>query len=164
MDTMNVGAGLTVDDLPEDSGPRHELVDGSLFVTPMGDLQHQFVIGRLHSILTSLAPSELAVLITPNIIASQSTLLIPDLAVASAATVLEGARTRRLGLAPTDVAMVVEVLSPSTARYDRSLKRQTYLEWGIPTYWLVEAGRIERYGAASDPSWASLDEATLFGL
>jgi Uma2 family endonuclease len=34
--------------------------------------------------------------------------------------------------------LVVEVLSPSTARYDRGLKRRFYQRAGVPQYWIVD--------------------------
>jgi Uma2 family endonuclease len=33
---------------------------------------------------------------------------------------------------------VVEVLSPSTSRYDRVLKSSRYAEAGLPQYWIVD--------------------------
>lgn len=35
--------------------------------------------------------------------------------------------------------LAIEVLSPSTARYDRFTKRRLYQEVGVPLYWLVDA-------------------------
>jgi Uma2 family endonuclease len=34
--------------------------------------------------------------------------------------------------------LVVEILSPTTARYDRYTKRHLYQEAGIPFYWIVD--------------------------
>jgi Uma2 family endonuclease len=34
--------------------------------------------------------------------------------------------------------LVVEILSPSTRRFDLTLKRQLYAEMGIPSYWIVD--------------------------
>jgi len=61
------------------------------------------------------------------------TLVQPDVFVAP----LEQARTldwTRI----QDLLLVVEVLSPSTARYDRFTKRRLYQEVGVPVYWLVD--------------------------
>lgn len=33
---------------------------------------------------------------------------------------------------------MVEILSPSTRRFDLTLKRQIYAEMGIPSYWSVD--------------------------
>ncbi|GAB3467749.1 Uma2 family endonuclease [Kineococcus endophyticus] len=39
---------------------------------------------------------------------------------------------------PSDVLLVVEVESPSTKSTDRSLKRDRYAQWRIPSYWIVD--------------------------
>jgi Uma2 family endonuclease len=46
--------------------------------------------------------------------------------------------------APT---LVVEILSPSTTRIDRSTKRQLYTRYGVPYHWIIdpEARTIEGY-------------------
>jgi Uma2 family endonuclease len=37
-----------------------------------------------------------------------------------------------------DLLLAIEVLSPSTTRYDRFTKRRLYQEVGIPLYWVVD--------------------------
>jgi Uma2 family endonuclease len=37
-----------------------------------------------------------------------------------------------------DLSLTIEVLSPTTARYDRYTKRRLYQEVGIPVYWIVD--------------------------
>jgi len=48
--------------------------------------------------------------------------------------------------------LVVEVLSPSTARRDRGIKHHLYQRGGIPEYWVVDpdARLIERWRPADD--------------
>ncbi|SCG74694.1 Uma2 family endonuclease [Micromonospora humi] len=43
-----------------------------------------------------------------------------------------------LWLHAADVALVVEIESPSSRRYDRLIKPTLYAEAGIPHYWRVE--------------------------
>jgi Uma2 family endonuclease len=45
------------------------------------------------------------------------------------------------------VHLVIEVLSPSTARYDRVLKRRFYQRMGVAEYWIVDvdARMVERW-------------------
>jgi Uma2 family endonuclease len=46
-----------------------------------------------------------------------------------------------------NLLLVVEVLSPSTARADRFTKRRRYQEAGVPLYWIVdgEEQRVEAW-------------------
>jgi Uma2 family endonuclease len=41
-------------------------------------------------------------------------------------------------LRAADVVLAVEILSPGSARIDRTLKRAEYADAGIPHYWLVD--------------------------
>jgi Uma2 family endonuclease len=47
----------------------------------------------------------------------------------------------------TDLMLAVEVLSPSTARADRQVKRRLFQRRGVPEYWIVDldARLIERW-------------------
>jgi Uma2 family endonuclease len=47
----------------------------------------------------------------------------------------------------TSLLLAVEILSPSTARYDRIVKRRRYQRAGIPEYWIVDPDSrvIERW-------------------
>lgn len=144
MDTVLKRGPLTIADLPDDEvWPRHELIDGGLHVTPHADAQHQAVVMRLIRALDrALLPGHQ--LYSPlNVVRGQDTLLIPDLVV-----------TNRdlgsvLGAAPEDCVLVVEVLSPSTRRYDLSAKRSLFREWGVSA-WFVDplTSGIEADGAA----------------
>ena len=64
-------------------------------------------------------------------IVALATRLQPDLTVM---------RLADIDLPPTQARplLVVEVLSPSTRRFDVTLKRQLYAEFRIPSYWLVD--------------------------
>ena len=55
--------------------------------------------------------------------------------------------------------LIVEVLSPSTARADRTVKRRRFQKIGIPEYWIVDldARAIERW-RPSDARPEFLDE------
>ena len=51
---------------------------------------------------------------------------------------------------------VVEVLSPSTARYDRNEKFVSYAANGVPEYWIVDAAKreVECYDLAEDGTYS----------
>ncbi|GAB3216262.1 Uma2 family endonuclease [Kineococcus gypseus] len=164
---------LRVEDLPQDEGgPRMELVDGSLHVTPLGDLRHQRLVALLAHRLTDLAPLEWVVLPGANLLRRAATdrLLIPDVVVVAEEAVAEGG----VYADPSDVLLVVEVESPSTRSVDRLLKRELYAQWKVPHYWVVdpeartltrlELGPGRRYAEGSgDTGWlASFDGSALW--
>jgi len=64
---------------------------------------------------------------------SPDTLVQPDLFVVC----LDEARTEEWSDIKT-LLLVVEVLSPGTARQDRFTKRRLYQEVGVPLYWIVD--------------------------
>jgi Uma2 family endonuclease len=121
-----------------DDGQRYEVVRGELLVTPAPGFGHQGIIGQLHGELyLYLKPHGLtAQLLTApaDITLGPDTLVQPDLFVADTAAVI---RTRQW----TDIRtlfLVVEVISQSTARSDRNIKRPEYQRYGIPQYWIVD--------------------------
>lgn len=121
--------------LPDD-GSRYETVHGELLVTPAPRAWHQIVLGRLHHMIFSyLSEEPIGVLFhsPADISWSDDTLLQPDLFVVDReqARSMDWARMKRL-------LLVVEVLSPTTARYDRFTKRRLYQEVQIPAYWIVD--------------------------
>jgi Uma2 family endonuclease len=120
---------LTVDDLPTDEqGVRFELIDGSLYVTPLGDFEHQRLILNYAFLIKPQLPQGLEVLAGVNVIVGEQTLVEPDVAVVDPMFVTKAG----LGVAPEGLRFVVEVTSPSTRRRDLSIKRELYREWGVP--------------------------------
>lgn len=155
---MSVSIGtplpLHLEDLPQDGdGPRIELVDGGLLVTPMAGLAHQYVVGRLQTCLGAAAPGEWVVLPGANVArrGAQDRLLIPDVLVVEASVITEGSPY----VDPSDVLLVVEVESPSTKSTDRLLKRELYAQWRIPRYWIVDvdARRITKLRLTAERSY-----------
>ena len=116
----------------EDSGMRRELVDGVLIVSPYASRRHALAAHRLSQLLDDGCPPGLLVFGSPNNVDREpATNLQPDLTVFRAQDID----------APATIArplLVVEILSPSTRRFDLTLKRQIYAEMGIPSYWLVD--------------------------
>ncbi len=124
--------------LPED-GKRYETVHGELLVTPSPRLIHQRIVRRLLVALDNYLEREPVgeVFTSPADISwSDDTLVQPDLFVAdpSESSTQEWSRVKTL-------LLVVEVLSPGTARFDRFTKRRLYQEHQIPLYWIVDPDR-----------------------
>ncbi len=121
--------------LPED-GHRHEVVHGELLVTPAPRALHQEVVRRLLVRLSLYLDAEPAGHVLPapaDISWGPDTLVQPDVFVVR----LEQARTLDWSRMK-DLLLVVEVLSPSSARADRFTKRIEYQRQGIPQYWIVD--------------------------
>ncbi|MGH9086882.1 MAG: Uma2 family endonuclease [Acidimicrobiales bacterium] len=116
-----------------DDGYRRELVDGQLLVTPSPVGRHQNAAAAFHVQLANACPPEHKVFEAPfDWRASDDTVLVPDLVVF---------RTRDFdpdGPLTATPLLVVEIGSPSTARIDRTLKRDVYERAGVPAYWLVD--------------------------
>jgi Uma2 family endonuclease len=121
--------------LPDD-GNRYETVHGELLVTPAPRAAHQLVVERLVNALgTYLRQQRVGqVWISPADISwEEDTLVQPDCFVVpiAEARTLDWTRMKTL-------LLVVEILSPGTARADRFTKRRLYQEQRIPLYWIVD--------------------------
>ena len=123
-------------DLPDD-GNRYEVVDGELLVTPAPSLPHQRAVRGLYDRLGPFVRAHQLgeVLLSPaDIEFDDRTLLQPDLFVAP---LVEG-RPPRSWKEIRTLLLAAEVLSPSTARADRQVKRRRYQRHGVPEYWIVD--------------------------
>lgn len=123
--------------LPDD-GQRYEIIDGSLLVSPPPSTRHQAIADRLHRLLRAAAGPELEVLEAAGVQLPNG-LLVPDVLVAHTAAVWSG----RSVLAPADLLLAVEVVSPSSATTDRVTKPTLYAAAGVPAYWRVELAGTE---------------------
>jgi Uma2 family endonuclease len=120
-----------LDALPDD-GHRYELIDGVLVVSPAPSVRHQRALARLHLALAPPCPPELELFFAPfDVALSDTTVMQPDLLVARRSDLTE----RDL---PTAPLLAVEVLSPSTRRFDLLLKRSRYEAAGCAAYWVVD--------------------------
>ncbi len=121
--------------LPDD-GNRYETVFGELLVTPAPRAWHQEVVARVVEAVRAYLRAEPvghALMSPADISWGPDTLVQPDLFVVplEQARTLEWSRMR-------DLLLVIEVLSPSTARADRFTKRRLYQERGAALYWIVD--------------------------
>jgi Uma2 family endonuclease len=118
-------------DTPDD-GHRYELIDGVLVVTPGPVMRHQDSVVSLLLLLKAACPPALKVLMAPFAVAlADDTELQPDLLVAPRSQFTR----KELPGAPL---LAIEVLSPSTRRFDLLLKRDRLQTAGCPSYWLVD--------------------------
>ena len=130
----------TSDDLGDvdDELHRYEVADGSLVVSPPPTPRHQRIARRLlfqlHAQETDRWEAVYEEYVRLGTDARQ-----PDLAlIRRGAPEPAGSYGRR----PDAFGLVVEVVSPTSSRRDRVLKRLEYAEAGISHYWLVETDPV----------------------
>ena len=120
-----------------DDGNRYELISGELIVTPSPRGIHQVAVAELMwNIRRWLESTGVGrILASPSDISlGEDEVLQPDLFVYRTAT----GKQLRDWTDITGLLLVIEVLSPSTARYDRQLKRRRYQRARVPEYWVVD--------------------------
>ena len=138
--------------LPDD-GRRYEIIRGYLYVSPAPSAIHQRVSSRLNRMLDRFVLA----LGLGEVFYAPFDILLPE---RIAEPVQPDLIFFRAGEEPGDDApnfqgvpgLVVEVLSPSTRRYDLGTKLGAYLEAGIPEVWFADpaAETIRVYGLSED--------------
>ena len=133
---------LTYEDyvLFPDDGRRHEIIDGTHYVTAAPFVRHQRIVVHLTvslgSFLRQHPLGELLVAPT-DILLSPHDIVQPDLFFISRqrAAIVKDANIQG---APD---LVIEILSKSTHRLDRIVKRNAYERWGVLEYWMLDPSR-----------------------
>jgi len=126
--------------------PRYELVDGELLVTPSPVGRHQrAVVGLVRALDDYVEAHGLGVVLTsPSDVELEAERLVqPDV---YAMSWPEWNRLATLGWPARNLLLAAEVLSPSSSRYDRVVKRPLY-QAHVPEYWIVDldARLVERW-------------------
>jgi len=122
----------------DDDEKRWELIDGVPYSMSAPNRRHQEISGNLYEqIRNFLKGKPCKVYYAPfdvrlNADTLDDTVVQPDLLIVCDHSILNDAGCAG---APD---MVVEILSPSTSRYDRTLKFNTYLKAGIREYWIID--------------------------
>lgn len=136
--SLTEAEGCTIADLERlvelagDDGHRYELIGGSIVVNPAPRPRHQIASFNLARLLHEARPEGHTVLVAPVALDLPGGQRVePDLLVVPHGSIGE----LRLTL---PVLLVVELVSPSTAKLDLSIKRNAYAEPGIPHYWLLD--------------------------
>ena len=125
-----------VRDLPDD-GNRYEVIDGVLLVSPSPRALHQRALRQLFVTLDPYIErfSLGELLWSPaDIELDPRTMVQPDLFVMP----LDAGRRQREWNQVRGLVLAIEVLSPSTARYDRVIKRDRFMREQVADYWIVD--------------------------
>jgi Uma2 family endonuclease len=119
--------------LPDE--PRCELLYGRLPLTPAPTVRHQFVVMALGRFLHELAQHQggYALASPVDMVLAEHSIVQPD--VIYVGRERAGILRRRVEGAPE---LVIEVLSPTTARRDLGEKIRLYSEAGVVEYWIVD--------------------------
>ena len=149
--------------LPDD-GNRYEIVDGRLLVKPAPRTFHQTISRRLQFLIYGLERSGKGYIFNApvEVIMPGASPVQPDLVYLTAeqkGLIVE----KSIEGVPH---LLIEILSPSTASVDRTLKLNTYTRAGVPNYWIVdpEAKTLEVYHLRDDAYSvaAALDEFSTY--
>ena len=128
--------------------PRYELIDGELLVTPAPGSPHQLAVGEIHVLLMAYVDREqvgVTFLSPADLELKEDSITQPDVFVAP------GGPGGDDGPLPWSLIkallLAVEVLSPSSLRTDRVIKRDYFMESKVDEYWVVDidACAIERW-------------------
>ncbi|MEO7964146.1 MAG: Uma2 family endonuclease [Gemmatimonadaceae bacterium] len=136
--------------MPEQPGKTIEVIDGELFVMPAPSLVHQEVVGSFYEAMRAYARSQpigIVCLSPADIIPTPDTLVQPDVFVAP---LIDG-RPPNGWSEITRLVLAIEVLSPSSQRRDRVVKRHLYARMRCE-YWIVDADArlVERWRPEED--------------
>jgi len=125
--------------LPE-GGPRYQLIEGELHMAPSPTEAHQDNAGNLFVIISVYLrehPIGKAFIAPFDVYLTEHDVYQPD--------ILYVSNRRRSIVEKTGVMgapdFVVEVLSPSTARLDRTSKKKIYAAAGVPELWFIDPRR-----------------------
>jgi Uma2 family endonuclease len=120
--------------LPDD-GQRHELVEGSLIVSPPPAGRHQGVASRLLRRLADQSPPAFEVVEALGVRMPGGSVLVPDLLVVDA----DALWNNHSGIVEAGIVhLVVEIVSPGSVTMDRFVKPVIYAKAGIQAFWRVE--------------------------
>ena len=125
------------DHMSTPEGERYQLLDGEMVLAPSPNTRHQRILLRLVSALKDFAETNGAgeVFVAPyDVVLSDHDVAQPDILLVS------NSRSSIVTEANIQGApdLVVEILSPGTATYDRGYKQSLYSRHGVREYWLVD--------------------------
>ncbi|MDR1900515.1 MAG: Uma2 family endonuclease [Treponema sp.] len=128
------------DYLAWDEGERYEIVDGEAYMMAPPSRMHQEISMALSTSINNYLEGKpckvyaapFAVRLNPAPDQSDDTVLEPDIVVVCDPAKLDD---RGCNGAPD---LIIEILSPSTTRYDQIVKFNKYREAGVREYWIVD--------------------------
>ncbi|HEY6460829.1 MAG TPA: Uma2 family endonuclease [Polyangiaceae bacterium] len=134
------GAGFSWDDFVAlDEDDLRELIDGELVEVEVPTFEHEHIVARLITSLTNWADAGHgghAVASGYKVRISERRGVMPDVQFYRQGNVVP--RAQQVGLSSGAPDLVVEIVSPSSRRYDRVTKLRWYASLGVPEYWILD--------------------------
>jgi Uma2 family endonuclease len=115
-----------------------QLIDGEVVIGMLPILKHQTIIKKILALFIQIEASKggIAFVAPTEVYLDEHNVYEPDLVfVAPDHLAITQQDEKRIVGAPD---LVVEVLSPSTARYDRGDKYRAYERHGVREYWIID--------------------------
>lgn len=134
--------------LPE--GTLAELIDGSIYMSPAPNVQHQQIVGRLYRRLADhVEKKDLGLVFVSPLdvfLDEHDNVVQPDLIFIS---------KDRQSILMRDAIhgspdLLLEVLSPGNHTKDRSQKKKLYERFGVKEYWIIDPVSFQSYGYQLD--------------
>jgi Uma2 family endonuclease len=150
--------------LERESDEKHEFIDGDVYAMSGASLKHNLIVRNVVTYLTIQLTEEKPCLSLPSdmrVKVNQRDYTYPDVSVVCGEPRLDPHAPLDTLMNPT---LIVEVLSPSTANFDRSTKFQKYKQIdSFQEYVLIEqdSPRVERFLRQSDGQWLYRDAVGL---
>jgi Uma2 family endonuclease len=119
-------------------GQRYEIIDGDLLMAPASDTWHQDWVNNLSFMVTAFVKAKkLGKVLTAltDVVLDQDNTVQPDLLFVSTAKASIIQQRAIFGVPD----LLVEIISPTSVRRDRYIKRQLYARFGVQEYWLGDA-------------------------
>lgn len=113
---------------------RTDLIDGEIIVSPPS-LEHQDLVLKLAVLLNQLTQAGKVMIAPVDVVLDEYNTVQPDVLWIAPDSACVREQGKYLRGAPD---LVIEVLSPSTARQDRGKKFTLYQRYGISEYWMID--------------------------
>jgi Uma2 family endonuclease len=145
--------------------PYYQVIEGDLVMSPSPNIYHQAIAGRIYSMLLQFLEKRPLgeVFVAPlDVFLGEINVYQPDVVFIS--NQRRSILTERGLEGAPDLA--VEVLSPSTARFDKGSKRKVYARTGVRELWLVDAEarliHVYQFTKDAETPAATYDEKAVF--
>lgn len=126
--------------MPQMNNQSYELLQGIAYLFARPLMNHMQISGNIYRIFAEYLEGKVCrAFIEPDVHLDETTTVIPDVVIVCDRSKI---KSDAIYGAPD---LVAEVLSPSTAKRDRVMKKDLYEKAGVKEYWLVGDRTVETY-------------------